>query len=1285
MQKLWLSIPPGRRKWGVRIAVAFAAYSVFGFLIAPAILKWQLLKQLPGITKRNAEVRQVRMNPWTLSLTIRELRLAEPDGEEFASWEELYVNFQASSLFRWAWTFKEIRLVRPLGVVILQKDGKLNFANMFPEAAPEPEPEPGSKSAPRLRVFTLAITNGFVALEDHTRRTRFRTEYRPINLLLNRLTTRPGTATPYSFQAHNESGQSLMWKGNIIVQPFSSHGSIGIVGAEPMRYQPYFEDFTTAQVVAGRSDIVADYWFSVSTNGVDLTASNASFRISGLEVRDSASQESVLKVPAFALEKVWFDLRTRTTGAERVALEKAQLVTRRERDGSINLLNLLLRRGTNGPAEKLPSQEPATPPPPATAPWLLNVGTFEVKETSVSYRDLSTASVFETQLAPIDLTVEKFTTAPEEDARFNLSLKTEADETLGGSGTVSINPVRSSGEIRLASVQLRKYWPYMEAFLKGGIQDGQINVTLPYRADFGSNSLQAAVSNVLVRVSDLKIHGPDSDETLFAVPSFAVENAEANLAERVAKVARIKIDGGSLLARRTADGKINLLSLLKPSDQQSTTAQGAPPDNTGQVAPANEGGHAEPKHPWNATVDEFDLSGYSIAFEDSSLSNTARIKLEQLALNAKGITAESNRPITLRFSTLVNETGQVALQGEVCPMPPRADVEIGITNIDLSAAQPYLEQHVTLTLNKGFLGMNGRVVWQNSDTNSGSTRFTGHLEATEFQASDKTTFREFVRWASLRIGGIDFSLQPNFLKVAEVELDGLNTSLTIDTNKQINLLSVVPTKTKADFAQPPPSESAETPGRRQVEPSAKNPGVPFPLTVDHLILTNGSFHFSDASIQPQCVFDIQRFNGTISGLSSDPASTAILDLRGHIDEQAPFAVLGRINPLSPVLKLDVSISNSNVQLPAFTPYMQKYVGHPLNKGRLSLDLRYEINDQQLKAQNKFVIDQLMLGPRDANSDATKLPVKLAIALLKDRNGVIDMDVPVEGRLDDPQFRVGKVVLGVIVNLITKAATSPFKMLGALVGGGEELSFVEFAPGTTTLLEGETNKIDKLVRALVERPAISLEISASIDPHRDRDFLARESVRTDLKKARLQELAATGRDDDQETADLNPVDRERLLRAALAREFGTNLHSALREFVAAQAATNAAALTNRQATLAAESRSSKGVVARFIGWLPIRGKNSPAGIARRQAKADAALLKANPELATITWEDMEGLLASRTEVPTEQLQNLLRSRAQAIQQMLLQGGAVSADRLYMVTPKTPDLVTPGLPRATLSIN
>jgi hypothetical protein len=232
-------------------------------------------------------------------------------------------------------------------------------------------------------------------------------------------------------------------------------------------------------------------------------------------------------------------------------------------------------------------------------------------------------------------------------------------------------------------------------------------------------------------------------------------------------------------------------------------------------------------------------------------------------------------------------------------------------------------------------------------------------------------------------------------------------------------------------------------------------------------LSNAALRFEDASIEPHCQFGVQQFSGTIKGLSSDAAATAEVDFAGRVDEQSPFTITGKGNPLSQDLALSLTLSNRNMQLTPFTPYMEKFGGHSLNRGRLSLNLHYDLQGKELKAQNQVQIEQLMLGPRNDSPDATKLPVKLAVALLKDRNGRIDRDVPVAGRLDDPQFRVGPVILKVVVNLIAKVATSPFKLLGALVGGGEELSFVEFEPGEVGWLEGETNKLAKLTKALDE--------------------------------------------------------------------------------------------------------------------------------------------------------------------------------------------------------------------------
>jgi hypothetical protein len=1243
--------PQWRRRVLILVGL-LVIYSLAGFLLVPWVLKSQLEKRLPGLTQRNATVRQVKFNPWALSLTIRGLELTEPDGRRFAGWEEFYVNFQLSSLFRWAWTFREIRLQEPFGEVVLDRDGRFNFANLFERKEAAPPASKPSGGMPRVRVFLLSVTNGFVAFEDRTRHRPFRTEYRPINLQLAGLSTQPGAATPYSFKAENDTGKRLSWAGDVTVNPPASWGSIEVVGADLAKYQPYLEDLTRAEILGGKADIQAAYGFSAGTNGIDLVVSNATVQVREVRVGDAEAKETVLAVPELSVSGGALNWRERRARVERVAISKPEVIARINPDGSVNLLRLRLPP---------PPEAGVTHPPASEEPWTVAVDEFQLEGAALAFDDLSRQTPFHTLLKPVDLEVRQFSNAPHSPAQYRFSIQTEAAEQITGAGVFSISPVQSSGQVQVAAVELKKYWPYLEGHLRGPIHEGKLGVEAAYQVQFGTDTLLAAVSNLNVRVTRLKVRAPDSEETWVEVPELAVEGASAEWGTRAARIKQLRVIRAAIAARRNADASINLLSLVSP----------APPDRTNTLPAASEP-TAIPAPPWTAVVEEVKLEDWKVAYEDRATPLPAAITLEPLTVEVKNVTTSSNEPVTVSAAIGVNRSGRIAVDGQVWPWRRQAGLQFGITNLALQPFEPYLREHVRLGIQSGECELHGRLDWQEAEPGAPRVTFRGGVQLTNLLAADLAG-QEFVRWAQLQVTGIHSTLKPDSVRVAAVNWDGLKTSLRVGPEGQLNLLSVFPKST-------PNAAGAEPPTAPAAPPEGGQARARFPIQLDAFILTNVSFHFADASIQPNCVFDVQELNGVIRGLSSDPAASAEVELSGRVDERAPFAVQGRLNPLSPTPMLNLSISNSGIQLPVFTPYMEKYGGYPINKGRLSLNLHYEIQDRALKAENKVQIDQLMLGARNNSPDASQLPIKLAVALLKDRNGLIELDVPVSGRLDDPQFRLGPIILKVLVNVITKAATSPFKLLGALVGGGEELSYVEFQPGSAAFLEGETNKLDKLVKALVERPALNLEIEALADPQADGQALARRAVRAQIKTKRLEEIASTGQPPPPaESFEVESDDYERLLRAALVEAFGTNLSTALHEFAAA-----AASPTNRPPPAKIE-KPRQGWLQAAIGWLPIHGKNSPQAIARRRAKADAAILKRNPELAATAVETMEALLASRAEVPTEEYLRLMRERSQAVQQYLTASGEITAERLFLIAPKPVPPGQAGQARVTLSLN
>jgi hypothetical protein len=1253
---------PKQPRWRRRLlwaGAAFLVYILVGFFVLPPIIQSQLLKRLPAITKRQAAIRQVKFNPLALSLTIRGLSLTEPDGQVFASWEELYVNFQLSSVVRFAWTFAEIGLKQPYGHVILFKDGRLNFANMFDETAPPP-PKPEKPGAlPRVNVWWLHVDDGTFALDDETHRLPLHTEFKPINLSLTNLTTRVGKGSVYSFAASSDSGRSFSWAGSLVVQPFQSRGHFELAGGELSKWTPVMRDYLRSEITEGRLNVRADYALAVGTNGFDATLTNGALELGGLKVKDLNTGEIVTTLPWLSLQSLDFNLRQRNLHVSKVRIARYTKIVRIEKDGALNL-NLLL---DPLPAKPAPTN---TAPATASAPWNLAVDDFVLNDGAISFTDLSRHSRFETTLKPIRFHLQRFTTRPDSDAAYEFSVATEAGETVAGSGTFSIAPLRSAGAVKLAGLAIKKYAPYFQDSLRGEVLAGKLDAGAEYRFAGSTKAPLVTVSNAGIALTDFQLKAADSGETVVAIPSFTVQGTETSLADRRIEVGMVKSSGGSILARQMKDGQINLLGLLNPPAAKA--------DNTNSPAPT------EP--PWTVRLREVAFDAYAIKVEDQKPAKPATLSLDQIVFRVKGLSTLSNEPITVSLSARLNQAGTVAAQGTAKIAPPQADLGIAVSDLDLRPFQPYVNEQARLAITSGRFGMQGRVRYAPPEAGAALVKFTGEISLTNFVATDEVLFKEFVRWDALNVNGIDLAMQPNQLQVQEVKWRGLQTSVIIGPDHRPNLQTVLPEKAAGAPATPAP---APAPAKAEE----------FPVQLGTLALENASFHFSDESIEPHAAFDVQEFGGTIKGLSSQEQSTATVALSGKVDAASPFSISGKVNPLAKEPQLDLTVAFTNTDLTAFTTYLEKYAGHPLNKGKLSMGLHYDINQKQLKAENKFLIDHFTLGPRNDSTNATHLPVKLAVALFKDRNGQINLDIPLSGRTDDPQFAVAPLVFKVVLNLIVKAATSPFSLLGALVGGGEELSFVEFPPGQADIPDTETQKLDKLVKALYERPAVSLEIAGSFDPDQDRAALARLKLEQEAKVLRLKELTEAGQTVPSiETLQLAPAERERLLKQILT-DLGTNQTLVLQAAAPASDTNAAAALSasnlTGQGSLASAARASGKAARKSLAATEAKGatalmvvaaKGSATGKSASQMRQQ---LLAAPDGVPLTLDQIEAKLISAIQVSGDEQHDLIKRRAQAVQSCILKTEKVAAERLFIVAPKSGGTPAKGEHRVNLSLN
>lgn len=487
----------------------------------------------------------------------------------------------------------------------------------------------------------------------------------------------------------------------------------------------------------------------------------------------------------------------------------------------------------------------------------------------------------------------------------------------------------------------------------------------------------------------------------------------------------------------------------------------------------------------------------------------------------------------------------------------------------------------------------------------------------------------------------------------------------------------------------------------------------FPVTLGSFVIDKASFHFSDLSIEPNCLFDVQEFDGSVKGLSSSPDARAAVDMRGKVDDVATFSIAGDVNPLSKDLLVNLAIDCKNVDLTPFTPYMEKFAGYPLQRGKLLVSLEpLDITHGQVVLSNHVVIAGLTLGAKNNSPDATKLPVKLGIALLKDRKGNIDLDVPIHGTLSDPQFKIMPIVWQVLGNLLGKAATAPFTLLGNLLGGGgEEMSYVDFQPGLTLITDPEQAKLAKLANALYDRPALEVEISAGADPVSEAPVLARLKLADQIRSLQASELIAAGTPPETvQSLQVDPTNYARLLKTLYLQTAATNTNAAALP-PASQAPANGPGATNpaplvpsvpsvpSQATTRSTPVPNRSDAFAKGGQLLARGSSpampaAPPASAKKPAPAAPAgktVPATNtvpgavpPPVAEPTQDEMEAALLAAIQVTSDDLRALMLARVRAVQADLVNTGKVEAER---VTIRSPQPISPGAhgqSRATLAL-
>ncbi|MFW5440192.1 MAG: DUF748 domain-containing protein, partial [Methylophilaceae bacterium] len=657
----------------------------------------------------------------------------------------------------------------------------------------------------------------------------------------------------------------------------------------------------------------------------------------------------------------------------------------------------------------------------------------------------------------------------------------------------------------------------------------QLSLHLP-KADVNAVSLDLAQNNISFKdivLSNIAFgkgsSGASVDGKPTAVKPIATLN-QATLSDGLVAIADQKITAQTLLLSgfktsviKQADGSLNWVDMFASNgDPAIAEAIADTPNDSDKNTAAT----------WAIALKKIALADANIQIKDDSTPTPVVMDIVKASIEVQDASLDMSKPLPIKAAFRVKQGGRFTTKGQLWPSPLKAKLGLRLSNLSLKPFAPYVNQLAFLKLKKGAANVSGQLnLKQKQDL---SMAFNGKFGVKQLALLEEADDAPFLSWDDLSSDSLKVSLMPNKLHMGTLQVVKPAGKFIINEDKSMNVTRILRNQStsaepapkpaiKAVVPQPPvSSDSLIQPTIAPQPPKAATKPVPavapaavsgqastkevFPVSIDTVRVSDAKLEFADLSLTPQFGTNIHSLNGVINGLSTKAAQVSQVEMDGKVDEYGTARIRGSLQPSSATDFTDIKLAFTNLDMSRLTPYSGKFAGRRIDSGKLSVDLEYKVKDHQLAGENKFIINKIKLGERVDSADAADLPLDLAIAILEDSDGLIDLDLPISGSLDDPKFSYGSIVWKAIRNVLKKIVTAPFRALGKIFGGGaEDFDGIAFEAGVSTVSPPELEKLVKVSTALSKRLGLSLSIVPSYDVALDTQAIKEATYRKQVAK------------------------------------------------------------------------------------------------------------------------------------------------------------------------------------------
>ncbi|QZA81994.1 DUF748 domain-containing protein [Deefgea piscis] len=1094
-----------RQRW-FRVAI----YVLTSILLLSALVHWALPPLLrpwlenhaSQILHRQVKIGELAINPYSLQFDLSDVAVRDQYGP-FVSFKSLQVNAEWRSIWRMAPVVRSITLDTPKVTLIRLAADRYNFSDLIPKKS---QTTKADEPLPRFSLNNIRIIGGDIHLDDRVVGANQTLDQ--LNFSLPFLSTLPQRINEYIQPQLSArfNGRPFELKGES--KPFEdSLDTLLKFKINQQDLTPFLAYAPFPQGIAVPSAVLSadvEMVFRQQKDRADLLF-NGHLQLNQTAITQNSQSFIGLDQLKVELKNVKPLLAEYRFGLIDVRGLDVQLS--RNQAAVFNWQNLVPQTSANAKATAQPAEKKST---------LLAFNELKVTDSQLHWLDQAVNPKVETALQAIDLNIKNYSNQNQAPFPVQLSAKTQQAASLAAELQVTASPLKLSGKINASQIHIADYAGYYQAQLPS-----QLAATVGFATELElqAEPMQYALKNLQLDIDRLTLTGAKAKKPALAIAQLQLTEASIDSASKAIKVGNLLSKNGSLNVLQQKDGELNLLQLL--------------PESKGKK-PAASKSNLE----WSVLLQSAQWQGWQVEYIDQRIANSKPLIWKNIALNLNNVDSRPNSRATMSLQGQGGRSAKIKVAGSWVPQPFSANLDLDLANFDAAYGQPYFNQYVNISLARGFLNAKGNLRLALEPKLSAS--YTGNLSANNVYALDKITGNDFLKWKSFYIGGIKAQLAPINIDINEIALSDFYSRLILSADGRLNLQDVmvkdagqVSVTTERTAERSSATASAPIEAEKTL---AQSSGLDVPIKINKVTLKNGQIQYTDLFIKPNFSANLTEMGGVIGGLSSNENDRATLNLRGSMDYVAPVEIQGSLNPLSKNLFIDLKGGVKGYELTNASAFAIKYAGYGIEKGKMSMDVSYLIENQKLTASNKIFLDQLTLGPAVESATATKLPVKFVLSLLTNRKGQINLNLPIQGSLNDPQFSLGGIIWEALVNVLEKVVTSPFDALSDAFSDGPRLSHIDFASGSAQLNDQAQVVIRNLSQALIDRPNLNLDIVGWASLESDTAGLRMQDLNKKMLKIKAAQLGEKSESIDSDTdLVISSTERDALLTQVYKNE------------------------------------------------------------------------------------------------------------------------------------------------------